>query len=327
MDPFVSHRGVVFADLSRSVDRVFLEELFGLHGEGKECLYAEGKGARTCAEKAALNSRDLMRRCNGIDYYLMDPTGNITILVVSPVPIPDQPDIADMLMRREPSCEQVGYISASDNSDIRLRMAGGEFCGNATMSTAALFCHRSGIAADHAVPVSVEASGCDSPVPVDITRVADARGRTVFRGRVRMPKHRRVSRHALTFKGRTFDLPVVDVGGIVHIVATEPLSMSDGETEEAIKKWRLELGAEALGIMQVTLYAGDIMALRPLVYVPTAGTCYWERSCASGTAALGLCLADQGFTVSGLPVREPGGALTISEQDGRIVLEGTVEIE
>ena len=267
---------------------------------------------RVCTEKAALNAPDLMRRCDGIDCYLMNPTGNITILVVSPVPVPDQPAIADMLMKHEPACEQVGYISTSDNSDIKLRMTGGEFCGNATMSTAALCCYRSGLAAGHSVPVSVEASGCDAPVTVDITRMEDEEGRTVFRGRVHMPGHRAISRHALTFMGRTYDLPVVDMGGIV---------------QEAIKKWCLDLDAEALGIMQATFGAGDVMSLRPLVYVPAAGTCYWESSCASGTTATGLYLADQGFTVSGLHIREPGGELTITAQNGHIVLDGTVEIE
>lgn len=282
---------------------------------------------RACTEKAALNAPDLMRRCDGIDYYLMNPTGNITILVVSPVPVPDQPAIADMLMKHEPACEQVGYISTSDNSDIKLRMTGGEFCGNATMSTAALCCYRSGLAAGHSVPVSVEASGCDAPVTVHINRMEDAEGRTVFRGRVHMPGHRAISRHALTFMGRTYDLPVVDVGGIVHIVATKPLPLSDEEMEEAIKKWCLDLDAEALGIMQAAFGTGDSMSLRPLVYVPAAGTCYWESSCASGTTATGLYLADQGFAVSGLHIREPGGTLTITARDGRIVLDGTVEIE
>ena len=80
--------------------------------------------------------------------YRTDSTTRITILVVSPVPVSDQPDIAEMLMEHEPSCEQVGFISASDDSDIRLRMAGGELCGNAAMSTAVLFCSQEGISID-----------------------------------------------------------------------------------------------------------------------------------------------------------------------------------
>ena len=268
----------------------------------------------------------MKRSCSGIDYYLMDPTGNITILVVSPVPVSDQPDIADMLMKYEPECEQVGFISDSDGSDIRLRMAGGEFCGNATMSAAALFCCRAGSAAGKETSVTVEASGCDVPISVDITRTEYTEGRYIFRGFVNMPEHKGISRHELTYKDRVYSLPVVDMGGILHIVVTEPLALSDEETEEAIKKWCQDLGTEALGIMQIYTVSADTMDLRPLVYVPDAGTCYWESSCASGTAAAGIYLADKGTIITQLHFREPAGELTITEEKGHMVLGGTVEI-
>ena len=325
--PFFSalSRGASTATKKDSNERT--ENQVGLVSQQQTISFSQQqKAAKHELTKAVHNTCDVKRSHNGIDYYLMDPTGNITILVVSPVPVCDQPGVADMLMKQESECEQVGFISDSESSDTRLRMAGGEFCGNATMSTAALFCYRSGIDADHGVSVTVEASGCDTPVSVEITRPQNAEGRYCFRGLVHMPKHRDISRHELTYKDRAYDLSVVDVGGIHHIVTTEPLDMSDEETEEAIKKWCLDLGAEALGIMQVRLGTGDTLDLRPLVYVPGAGTCYWESSCASGTTAVGIYLKVKGLAVSNLRIREPGGELTITEQDGHIILGGTVEI-
>ena len=71
-----------------------------------------------------------------VEYCVLDPTGNITILVTTPVPVALQPRIAAELMRIIPESEQVGFLSQDDSCDIALRMAGGEFCGNASMCAA-----------------------------------------------------------------------------------------------------------------------------------------------------------------------------------------------
>ena len=68
-----------------------------------------------------------------LDYFLLDPTGNITILVTSPVPVEKQAFAAARLMAREQNAEQVGFLSNAPSCDIALRMAGGEFCGNALL--------------------------------------------------------------------------------------------------------------------------------------------------------------------------------------------------
>ena len=63
--------------------------------------------------------------------------------------------------------------------------------------------------------------------------------------------------------------------------------------------------------------------LDPLVYVPQADTLFWERSCASGTAAVGAW-AGPGTALS---LKEPGGVLTVrTASDGTVTLEGTVRL-
>ena len=69
-----------------------------------------------------------------VEYYLLDPTGNKTILVDSPVSVSEQPGVASRLMEMEPETEQVGFLSKDECFDLSLRMAGGEFCGNAAQS-------------------------------------------------------------------------------------------------------------------------------------------------------------------------------------------------
>ena len=62
-----------------------------------------------------------------IKYYLLNPAGNITIIVKTPVKENDRSFVADLLMKSEPRAEQVGFLEENI-----LNMAGGEFCGNAT---------------------------------------------------------------------------------------------------------------------------------------------------------------------------------------------------
>ncbi|MBP5272998.1 MAG: hypothetical protein ILO43_08580, partial [Clostridia bacterium] len=105
-----------------------------------------------------------------LTYVLMDPTGNMTILVETPVPVEEQPAVAARLMEAEPSAEQVGFVYADDDCGVGLRMAGGEFCGNAAMSAAVL----SAIVAD--VPEGttlVETSLAADQVPVEYYRQPD----------------------------------------------------------------------------------------------------------------------------------------------------------
>ncbi|MBO4265779.1 MAG: hypothetical protein J5910_01155 [Lachnospiraceae bacterium] len=268
----------------------------------------------------------MKRSFNGIDYYLIDPTGNITILAESDVPASDQPDIANMLMKHEHTCEQVGFIGASEMADIGLRMAAGEFCGNAVMSAAALFCHKSGPDCAKKAKVTVECSGCDEIILVDITCEKGPDDNIVYTGSVFMPKHKSIQRRTLVYKDRAYDLTVVDMNGILHVIAKEGLDLTDEEGEEAIRKWCTDLNAEAMGLMQIRALTDRELDLRPLVYVPAVGTCFWESSCASGTTAVGVYLADGSREIYKTYVHEPGGDLEISLLDGRIVLTGTVNI-
>ena len=69
---------------------------------------------------------------------IFDPTGNITALVESPVAPEEQSAVAARIMERFPQVEQVGFVRLPRESaaPVELCMAGGEFCGNASMSGA-----------------------------------------------------------------------------------------------------------------------------------------------------------------------------------------------
>lgn len=248
-----------------------------------------------------------------IDYVLLDPTGNMTILVETPVPVASQAFCATQLMAAEPSAEQVGFLSpGKDGCDLSLRMAGGEFCGNATLSAAALHCAKQASEG----PVLVSVSGAPAPVAVEITALAAEQ----YAGAVDMPRPLEILPVLLDFGGRQFRLPLVRFDGISHLICTE--AMEREFAESAIRDWCRRLGADALGLM---LLDEATLRLDPLVYVPAADTLYWESSCASGSAAAGAFLAEKAGKSITAAFTEPGGILAVSRVPGaELTLRGQV---
>ena len=242
-----------------------------------------------------------------VRYALLDPTGNQTVLVESPVPAESQPLIAGQIMEREPDAEQVGFLSPRPDG-VSMRMAGGEFCGNAAMSAAVLYAMDRGIR-EGVIPVAV--SGTPEPVSVRVSGLPDGS----VRGTVSMPLPLSVKEESFP-GGKRY--PVVRFHGISHVILESPLPRA--EAEAAAPVWCGYLGAESVGLM---MYDRAAKTLAPLVHVPAADTLFWENSCASGTTAVGAFLAEKEGAVS-LSVRQPGGTLHIERTAGGLYLTGTV---
>lgn len=245
-----------------------------------------------------------------LDYLVMDPTGNITILVETPVGPEQQPDAAAKLMALEPKAEQVGFLSWEGPSDLSLRMAGGEFCANASMSAAAVYSMRQSVP-DGQVTLSV--SGTRKPVSVKIHQADSNR----WTGTVWMPQPDAIE--TVLFQNG-MELPVVTFPGITHVIAETPLPKQ--QAEALAMQFCREQNADALGLMFVDLAE---QSLTPLVYVPTANTLYWENACGSGTSAVGAWLAWKTGKDVSLSLRQPAGTLSVSAANsGTLELLGSV---
>lgn len=248
-----------------------------------------------------------------IQYAYINPTGNITILVVSPVEERFQVEIASRLFEVEKNVEQVGFVNIKDES-ITLRMAGGEFCGNATISSAALYCFINGI---YDTDISVTVSGI--PKPVDTTVEYD--GFDTYYVSAVMPEPKEIYSRMFTLGGKELELPVVDFGGITHIILDK--DKSGLFTSETIKVWASELKSDALGVMIIDRNSNDVT---PVVYVRKSDTLYYENSCASGTIAIACYLHMISGNDTDLTLNEPGGSLRVVVEDGAPVLFGKAVI-
>ena len=274
-----------------------------------------------------------------LEYRVFDPTGNITALVETQVDPADQPAAASWIMAQNPEVEQVGFVTFAAagagapvaDVPVSLRMAGGEFCGNATMCSAALYMIVNDMPGEANVKVRV--SGTKDPLDVRLVR----RDAVSFDASVTMPPAVGIDELKLSdgmLPGNdVLRLPVVRMEGIAHVII-EPdsgffgLKDDSALAETLLRGWCGVLGAECLGMMFLDEGKG-VHALTPLVYVPGADTMFWENSCASGSAAAGMYLAAKEGKPVDVTFSEPAGSLRVtSDPDrGRTVLYGSLTLK
>jgi diaminopimelate epimerase len=235
----------------------------------------------------------------------------MTVLVLSPVPREDQPAAAAALMDYESvHAEQAGFLEPATvpGARARLQMAGGEFCGNAAMSLAAYLARKEGVA--------------DGTIPLEVSGAAE-----IVRCRVRLAGGIYLCALDMPLPATletVCGFPVVRLPGIAHAI----VEAAEADAESLVRRIAAATNEEAAGVI---LFSRADLAMRPLVYVPAAGSMVWERGCGSGTAAVGAYLAlERGADVE-LPVRQPGGVITARAAcgDGKITslaIEGDVRI-
>lgn len=236
-----------------------------------------------------------------ISYTKIDPSGNITLIVDSFVPREDQSRIAALLMERDPEAEQVGFLEVPEDPccAVHLQMMGGEFCGNATLSAAAVIMRQFGL---DSCDMLIEVSG--APEPVKVTGAISSLD--CFNGEVAMPLPESISECSFFDGFDCYTLPLVRFPGICHaIVTTDALTRE--KAERVIGAWCRQIKSDALGLM---FFDRDKRTLTPLVYVESTGTAVWEGSCASGTAAVASYLAELDGEYASVRLSQPRGKLS-----------------
>ena len=260
-----------------------------------------------------------------IRFGIWDPTGNVTALVESEVMRERQPEVAARIMERYAEVEQVGYVRFGEHPS--LRMAGGEFCGNASMSAAALVAHRSGAREHTDLDVDLSVSGADGMVGVRLRKQAPG----AYAAEIAMPPIRRVEEVTLTAGGLRGRCSLMRMQGISHMVIEEThpffaLLETRELAERTVRSWCGEVGADGLGLMFVE-GSGNRRTLTPLVYVPGSDTVFWEHSCASGSYAVGCWLASETNQECVASLQEPGGVLRVQcSPDGVGKLQGSTRL-
>ena len=251
-------------------------------------------------------------------YVLLDPTGNLTALVLAPVPPEDRPRVTAALMGIS---EQVGYLMTPTlpGAAARLEMMGGEFCGNATMATASWLMLQKGLPVGGETLVPMEVSGAK-----DVLSCRICRREKDFQGTVPMPAILDWGESLPAWPG----VPYVRMEGILHWIWQGEFLPED-EATRLLREAAQRLSEEAAGLL---FWDEKTSTMRPLIFVKPTSTMVWETGCGSGSAAIGAWRAvKQGDGETRTVVHQPGGTITAAAwvQAGRVErveMTGTVRM-
>jgi len=270
-----------------------------------------------------------------VDFVKLSPTRNMTLLVTSRHPVREYKSIATQLMSSgHVHAEQVGFVRTptSSGAQVRLHMAGDEFCGNACLALAALKAAERGLGRGVAADVVVQASGAFAPVNCHVER----RG-AGFECELEMPRPQRVEPYPFP-DAATRRSAIVRYADAAHLVVE--CGLNDPLTREHALRLADHLGrTEGVPVVGVMLFDPASRRLDPLINVPSLESTVWERSCASGTASVGAYLAATSKGSVSASVRQPGGTMHVRagyDSEGlttlhvaghvRVVAEGTAYV-
>lgn len=259
-----------------------------------------------------------------LHYVKVNPAENMTIFILDQISAEYHREIANKLMNyNNLHGEQVGFIQ-KEGSFMRLQMMGGEFCGNATRSLAAYMVHSGypGIKkVDNGYQVELKTSGVEETIRC-LVRPTDKEN--IYYSQIDMPLPLEIKEESYN----AVEAIKVHLPGIVHIIVDASKIEDEDEFFQAVKAEMDKMEYDAFGIMFYDKKKGFI---KPLVYVKATDSLYWERSCASGTCALGVALAYEENKPISKSIHQPGGNLEvhIGWKDGKVAelkLDGPVEI-
>ncbi len=255
---------------------------------------------------------------NRLFYRIADPTKNITVLVTNEIDKEHYVPVATQLLRVIKDAEQVAFLVEPHRkgSRIGLCMMGGEFCGNATLSAAALMAQKDGLKPEEESDIQLDVSGADHALTCHIKAHNPTKGffkgggrqTDLFTGTLEMP----LPKSFTAYQG----LPAVCFRGIIHIIV--PVGMMKAKAiEESIRSAAHALRTPALGML---LWDEKNSYMTPCVYVRDTDSLTWERGCASGSAAIGAWRAYKAQTSISTDVHQPGGMIRTdaNHTDGKI---------
>ena len=250
-----------------------------------------------------------------LDFIKLSPLGNTTVFLRGEAAQEARAALlAEAMDYDHLAAEQAGFLVAphSEEALLRIEMSGGEFCGNATLSAAAL------AAAEGAEsPFFVECSGAEDPLQAEAHPLGTGR----WLARAEMPQAhevRRISLDGFSFGGAAI---CVSLLGIAHFVV-EAADLSAADYDALLARLMRETDADAYGVVPFERMGRDHFRIRPYVAVPSAKSRVFERACGSGSLALALA---EGSERGRIAVEQPGGTLFV-ETGKRFFLEGEVLI-
>ena len=239
-----------------------------------------------------------------INFVILDPSGNITALVIDKVPKEAYKKINEAIIQAYPEVEQVGFLNVieNDNEKIwKLEMAGGEFCGNASRAFASYLYSKKLV---DKTEFLIMCSGNDNILKAKIITQKSDNGKNIYYSQIEVPFNKKaisvMSTKALSkefLKKINYNLfedvniNIISLDGITHcLINKERMPMLDDiktnkqNAVNIINELKLQ-NCQAVGIIW---YDKNVEKTYPFVWVKNEDKVYYEHSCGSGSIAYGI---------------------------------------
>ncbi len=290
--------------------------------------------SRSAASHSSLR-RGALPSATAVEFVKLSPTENMTLLVTSGHPSAHYPAIAAQLLQTQHvHAEQVGFIrtASTPEAHARLHMAGDEFCGNACMALAAYLAAHGGLLPGRSRQITLEASGSTRAVHCLVEHRDSG-----YHCQLSVPGPLRVEPYR--FPGaETAPCALLRYPEAIHLVLEG--NPADPHLRAAAQNHARNLALRTgIALVGVMLYDPIRQQLAPLIHVPALDSMVFERSCGSGTGAVGAYLAATGGRSISTAVHQPGGTMHVSAQytqgtvtelgiggQVRIIAEGTAYV-
>lgn len=261
-----------------------------------------------------------------LDFVKISPSQNMTVFVTSDVDPKDYANVGNTLMAYDyVNAEQAGFIvdPVNKNTILRLEMSGGEFCGNAVLAAAAYSVYK-GLTTEN--QFFIEASGADLPLLCDV----EMKSEVLYHAKGEMPQALSTEDTVISLHGRNISGTLVKLEGITHFVINVWPDKDD--FQEILSAINEITEDKAIGIIPYRHINNETYEIRPFISVTNTGSTFFERSCGSGTLALGIYLAHQSDE-NIFAIQQPGGTIDVEigtknyiSTDVQITCEGVAYI-
>lgn len=239
------------------------------------------------------------------EFIKASPAKNTTVIITSECPKSYYPVLAKKAMSYDYlHSEQVGFIvpPSKKGSVIGLEMAGGEFCGNATLAAAAYAVYKG---LTNKEIFNIDTSGTDESIRCRVAKVSDF----CYSTSCTMPSAKGIDEAKIKLLKKTVEGYIVEFDGISHFVL---------EAEDDIEEY-LELAralkeivdAGAIGIIPYKKVQDGRYKIKPFVHVRAINSNVFERGCGSGSLALGIYLNKIRGVSTDIEVLQPGGTIRV----------------
>lgn len=276
-----------------------------------------------------------------LNFVKMNPTENMTILILDQLPRSIHGEIAKKVMDyNNIHGEQVAFIEKPETyrseALSRLQMMGGEFCGNASRALAAFLVSRGHYNSDYFKKNLTLSSEIEVEVPLEVSgsndlvycKVNSTSNSNEYISSISMPIQKNIKDFVFNENGKNIFSTLVEFDGITHIVVDSADVSSKENVFYIIKDLIKDFNYECIGIM---FYDNSKSFLEPLVYVKTTDTLIWERGCGSGSCAVAIALSYRVKKSLSIDIKQPGGVVEVKTfwngyEVEEVILKGSVKI-